>query len=392
MRCWDKIIFTLGAFLGTFQIKIIIQNFTQHLMLHAVIMAGGAGTRFWPRSTEAHPKQFLKIFGNRTMLQDTVDRIEQLIPADRVWVITNRRYVDLVQEQLPEVPADNIVGEPIGRNTAPCVALAAALIRERDPDATMVVLPADHLIGEPDTFISILETAASKAADGEALVTIGIEPSRPETGYGYIEFDTTISESHEGREVKRVSQFREKPDLETAREFIASGNFLWNSGMFIWKASAIINEFEQHLPDIHKQIKKLRPAIGSEKQEEAIYDFYHGCTSISIDYGIMEQAENVFVVPGSFGWNDVGSWKAVYELKPKDEQGNVLLSDTVSLADASNNLIQSESDKMIALVGVENLAVVETNKAILVCDLDNSQGVKKVVNKLRKDDELKKYV
>lgn len=361
-------------------------------MLHAVIMAGGAGTRFWPRSTEAQPKQFLNIFGDRTMLQDTVDRIEKLIPADRVWVITNQRYVDLVQEQLPDVPANNIVGEPIGRNTAPCVALAAALIQDRDPDATMVVLPADHLVGEAETFIEILKTAASKAADGDALVTIGIKPNRPETGYGYIEFDKTMSETHEQRQVNKVKQFREKPDLETAKEFIESGNFLWNSGMFIWKTSAIIDEFETHLPDIYKEIKKLEPAIGSEKQENAIYNFYHGCTSISIDYGIMEQAQNVFVVPGSFGWNDVGSWKAVYELKPKDEQGNVQLSNTVALADASNNLIQSDSNKIIALVGVENLAVVETDNAILVCDLDNSQGVKKVVNKLRRDEDLKKYV
>lgn len=361
-------------------------------MLHAVIMAGGSGTRFWPRSTEAHPKQFLNIFGDRTMLQSTVDRIEKLISADRVWVITNQRYVDLVQEQLPDVPASNIVGEPIARNTAPCVALAAALIQEQDPDGTMVVLPADHLVTEPDEFISILKTAAAKADDGETLVTIGIKPDRPETGYGYIEFNKDASETHNGREVKKVNQFREKPDVETAKKFIESGNFLWNSGMFIWKTSTIINEFEQHLPDIHKQIKSLQPVIGSEKQKEAISDFYHGCTSISIDYGIMEQAQKVFVVPGNFGWNDVGSWKAVYDLRPKDDHGNVIQSDTAALADSSNNLIQSQSGKMIALVGVENLAIVETDKAILVCDLDNSQGVKKVVNQLRGKDDLKEYL
>jgi len=361
-------------------------------MLHAVIMAGGSGTRFWPRSTEAHPKQFLNIFGDRTMLQSTVDRIKNLIPSERVWVITNQRYVDLVQEQLPDVPAGNIVGEPIAKNTAPCVALAATLIQDQDPDATMVVLPADHLVGEPSTFISILQTAAAKAADGQTLVTIGIKPSHPETGYGYIEFNEEISETHKGREVKKVNQFREKPDLETAKEFIDSGNFLWNSGMFVWKTSAIIKEFELHLPDIHEQIEDLQPTIGSEDQEEAISTFYHGCTSISIDYGIMEQAQNVFVVPGSFGWNDVGSWKAVYDLRSKDEHGNVILSDTSTLADSSNNLIQSESGKLIALVGVDNMAIVETDKAILVCELDNSQGVKKVVNQLRKDDKLKKYL
>ena len=364
-------------------------------MLHAVVMAGGAGTRFWPRSTEARPKQFLNIFGDRTMLQSTVDRISSLVPAERTWVITNDRYVDLVREQLPDVPVSNIVGEPVGRNTAPCVAAAAALIRERDPDSTMVVLPADHQITEVDTFVSILEAAESKARQSESLVTIGIKPDRPETGYGYIEFDEEASaETHEGRQVKEVKQFREKPDMETAREFVEAGNFLWNSGMFIWGTSTILKQFEKHLPEINGQIKELSSSLesGDRNQKEAIDRFYHGCPSISVDYGIMEQAESVFVVPGSFGWNDVGSWRAVYDLRPKDENGNVLQTDTAAVADSSNNLVHSDSDKMIALVGVDDLAVVETENAILVCRLDDSQGVKKVVNQLRGKEELKKYL
>lgn len=361
-------------------------------MLHAVIMAGGSGTRFWPQSTEARPKQFLNIFGERTMLQDTVDRITPLVSADRVWVITNDKYVDLVQEQLPDVPANNIVGEPVGKNTAPCVAAAATLIQEKDPDGTMVVLPADHLIGKPETFLSILETAKTKAQEPGALVTIGIKPDHPETGYGYIEFDEDTSEDVKGHQVKTVDQFREKPDLETAKEFIESGNFLWNSGMFIWKASTILEKFQRHLPTIFDEVEKLKSSVGTDNQKEAVDEFYYGCTSISIDYGIMEQADSVYVVPGSFEWNDVGSWRAVYDLRSKDEDGNVIQTNTSATADAKDNLIQSESGKMIALVGVENLAVVETDNAILVCDLDNSQGVKKVVNKLRKDDELKRFV
>jgi len=361
-------------------------------MLHAVVMAGGSGTRFWPRSTKARPKQFLNIFGDRTMLQSTVDRIESLVPAERVWVITNYKYVDLVHEQLPDVPAENIVGEPVGRNTAPCVAAAATLIQDRDPDATMVVLPADHLIDEPEKFISILKTAEAKATQSDSLITIGIEPSHPETGYGYIEFDKNHSEKHRHQEVKKVTQFREKPDAETAQQFIDAGNFLWNSGMFIWKASTILQQFAQHLPDIHEQINKLSTALDTADQKTAIDQFYHACPSISIDYGIMEQAQSVFVVPGSFGWNDVGSWSAVYELRNKDENGNVIQTDTTALADAKNNLIHSGSDKMIALVGVENLAVVETDNAILVCNLNEAQGVKKVVNQLRDDDDLKKYL
>lgn len=361
-------------------------------MLHAVIMAGGTGTRFWPRSTEAHPKQFLNIFGERTMLQSTVDRIQKLVPRDRVWVITNDRYVDLVKEQLPGVPARNIVGEPVGRNTAPCVAAAAALIREQDPEGTMAVLPADHHISQPDKFISILEAADAQASDGQSLVTIGIEPDHPETGFGYIEFDTDVSETQKGHEIKKVKQFREKPDLDTAKDFIASGNFLWNSGMFIWQASTILDEFKKHLPTIYNEVEKLAPAIGSDNQKEAVDQFYHNCMSISIDYGIMEQADSVFVVPGSFGWNDVGSWRAVYDLREKDENGNVVQADTVTFVRAKDNLIQSSSGKMIALIGVEDLAVVETDQAILVCKLDESQGVKEVVNKLRKDDELKRFV
>ncbi len=361
-------------------------------MLHAVIMAGGSGTRFWPQSTEAHPKQFLNIFGDRTMLQETVDRIKPLVSADRVWVITNDKYVGLVQEQLPDVPTNNIVGEPVGKNTAPCVAAAATLIQEKDPDGTMVVLPADHLIGKPKTFLSILETAKAKAQEPGALVTIGIKPDHPETGYGYIEFDEDTSEEIKSHPVKMVNQFREKPDIETAKEFIESGNFLWNSGMFIWKASTILEKFQQHLPTIFDEVEKLKSSVGTANQKEAVDEFYYGCTSISIDYGIMEQADSVYVVPGSFEWNDVGSWRAVYDLRAKDEDGNVIQTNTSATADAKNNLIQSRSDKLIALVGVENLAVVETDNAILVCDLDSSQGVKKVVNKLRKDDELKRFV
>ncbi|SMO37724.1 mannose-1-phosphate guanylyltransferase [Fodinibius sediminis] len=361
-------------------------------MLHAVIMAGGSGTRFWPRSTRKHPKQFLNLFGDKTMLQTTVDRIEKLVPADRIWVITNDRYVALVQEQLPDVPAQNIVGEAVARNTAPCVALAAALINEQDPEATMAVLPADHLISEPENFLSVLDTADAKARAGDNLITIGIQPDRPETGYGYIEFETASAEHYEGGEVRKVRQFREKPDRQTAQQFIDSGNFLWNSGMFVWKASTILQEFKRHLPEVQEQVEKLRPSIGSTEQKQAIDVFYHGCPSISIDYGIMERSEDVFVVPGSFGWNDVGSWKAVYELRDKDQNGNVIQTDTASLANASNNLIQSESGKMIALVGVDNLAVVETDDAILVCNLDEAQGVKQIVNKLRESEETQKFL
>lgn len=361
-------------------------------MLHAVIMAGGSGTRFWPRSTRDRPKQFLTIFGDRTMLQATADRIEPLVPADRIWVITNDSYVDLVAEQLPEVPKRNIIGEPVARNTAPCVGAAAALILQQDPEGTMVVLPADHQIKNPDQFLSILETAEARASLEESLVTIGIEPTHPETGYGYIEFDDSVSDTLRGNEVKAVKRFREKPDPATARSFLDAGNFLWNSGMFVWKASAIKKEFKKHLPDIYEQIETLQTSLDNKDGKQAIDDFYHACPPVSIDYGIMEHAENVFVVPGEFGWNDVGSWRAVYELRDKDEQGNAIQADWTITQGSSNNLIHSRSGKIIALVGVENLAVVETENAILVCNMDEAQDVKQVVESLKEKDETKKFL
>lgn len=360
-------------------------------MLHAVIMAGGSGTRFWPKSTKEHPKQFLTLFGDRTMLQSTVDRINPAIPADRVWVITNERYVGLVKEQLPDVPANNIIGEPVAKNTAPCVAAAAALIDKKDPDGTMVVLPADHLIADADEFISVLHAGAKKAEQSDALVTIGIRPSRPETGYGYIELKKDAEETVDEYEIKQVAQFREKPDIATARQFVFSGRFLWNSGMFIWKTSVIMNQFGKHLPEIAAQMDQLKPAVDTGKQGEAMISFYEACPSVSIDYGIMEKAANVFVIPGNFGWNDVGSWKALYELEKKDENENVIQAEHCVTEDSKNNLVYSENGKLIALAGVENLAIVETENAILICNLDKAQSVKQLVNQLRKSEDKQQF-
>ncbi|MDX1617836.1 MAG: mannose-1-phosphate guanylyltransferase, partial [Balneolaceae bacterium] len=345
-------------------------------MLHAVIMAGGSGTRFWPKSTQARPKQFLNLFGDRSMLQMTVDRIEQLVPFERILVITNDRYVDLVEEQLPDLPVENIVGEPVARDTAPCVAYAAGMLRQRDPDATMFVLPADHYIEHTDRFLSILQAAAAKA-EQECLVTIGIQPDRPETGYGYIEYDATHEESVEGMTVRRVNQFTEKPDEETARSFLRAGHYLWNSGMFIWKAATVIGQFREHQPGIYTQIESLEAADPGD--DSVLRRFYENCPAISIDYGIMEHARDIFVVPGAFGWNDVGSWTALYELRSKDENGNVVHTKHLKTEQAVNNLIQTQSEKMVALVGVDNLAVVETDDAILICNLDKAQGVKQIV-------------
>jgi len=361
-------------------------------MIYAVIMAGGSGTRFWPRSTKELPKQFLPLFGEGTMIQNTARRVESMIPQERILVVTNNNYVDIVKDQLPSVPEDNIIGEPVAKNTAPCVAIAAQLLYKKDPDAVMVVLPADHHIEEPDAFKEYLSTAVEKAKMGNNLVTIGIEPDKPETGYGYIQGETAVEENISGKEVYPVKAFKEKPNLNTAQSFLKEGNYYWNSGMFIWSAKTILGEFEKHLPDMYKLVEEASEGLYESDHKESIDNFYHSCESISIDYGIMEHAKQVFVVPGEFGWNDVGSWTAVYDLGKKDDYGNVVNANNATFSETENSYIYSDSGKMISLVGMESVAVVETDKAILVCKLDKAQNVKEIVEQLKTNDKFKSYL
>jgi mannose-1-phosphate guanylyltransferase len=358
-------------------------------MTYAVIMAGGSGTRFWPKSTRSLPKQFLNLFGQNTMIQETVNRLEGVIDKKDVLVVTNDNYVSIVKEQLPSIPDSFIIGEPVAKNTAPCVAAAAAILHKQNPDSVMVVLPADHQISNTTEFLNILNSAVETAKSEGSLVTIGIEPNRPETGYGYICYNSDSNIQHGGNSVYRVKNFTEKPDLEKARQFLDSGNYLWNSGMFIWKTDTILNAFKKYLPEVYKLTEKL---IQSDLKQKDINQFYHACPSISIDYGIMEKAEKVHVVPGNFGWNDVGSWTAVHELSEKDQNGNATGNSPISLVDARSNLIHSESGKIISLVGVENLAVVETDNAILVVNLDKAQGVKEVVDDLKENQDKNRFL
>ncbi|MFD2531167.1 mannose-1-phosphate guanylyltransferase [Gracilimonas halophila] len=361
-------------------------------MVYAVIMAGGAGTRFWPKSTKKLPKQFLSLFGDKTMIQNTAERIKTLIPQERIMVVTNDNYVDLVKDQLPSVPNDNIVGEVVAKNTAPCVAIAAEMLYKKDPEAVMVVLPADHHIEDPDAFNQYLKSAIEKAESGENLVTIGIQPDRPETGYGYIHGDNTVEEELAGYTVHPVRAFKEKPDKETAEKFLQAGNYFWNSGMFIWAAKTILNEFKKHLPKMYDQVKESSEYLFTKDHKKAVDSFYHSCESVSIDYGIMEHSENVFVVPGEFGWNDVGSWTAAYDLGEKDLNGNVVNADHASFSESSKNYVLSKSGKMISIVGVDGIAVVETEEAILVCKLDKAQNVKEIVQELQSKEELKTFL
>ena len=360
-------------------------------MVYAVIMAGGAGTRFWPFSTQSNPKQFHQLFGRGTMLQNTVERVSGIIPQQQVMVVTNECYKDIVAEQLPKALSKNIIGEPVAKNTAPCVAIAAALLERQDPDAVMVVLPADHHITKPKEFCKILESAVTTAKKGDDLVTIGIHPLFAETGFGYIEADLMEPTNTADERGFQVTAFKEKPDQKTADFFLKQGNYFWNSGMFVWRASQVLQEIQEHLPVMYELLQRAKAEFGTKREAAAINDFYMDCESISIDYGIMEKAASVKVIPGDFGWNDVGSWLAVYELFEKDKDSNALEALNYCLIDSSNNLIFSKSEKVIALVGVENMAVVETGKALLICDLQNAQRVKEVVEQLNASKELKSF-
>lgn len=347
-------------------------------MEHAVIMAGGVGSRFWPKSRKAQPKQFLTVFGGRSLLQHTSDRLDGLIPPERRIVVTHERYVAETRRQLPEIPAGNVLAEPVGRNTAPCIAFATAHLLRSDPDATMVVLPADHFIQDVPGFHAVLGVAIEQASASPVLVTIGIRPTHPATGYGYIQIDPASLEP--GLSAVRVLNFHEKPAEATARRFLSGGDHLWNSGMFIWKSRTVWDEFARLLPEIHAA---FAPVLSSGATREIVSQAYERTTGISVDHGILEHARAVYVVPGSFGWSDVGDWRAVYDLSAKDESGNVT-NGRVVLHDSQGCLVHA-ADRLIAVVGSHDLAIVDTGDAILICHLDRTQEVKDVRSRLNEE-------
>ncbi|MCX6135976.1 MAG: mannose-1-phosphate guanylyltransferase, partial [Ignavibacteriales bacterium] len=285
--------------------------------VYAVIMAGGVGSRFWPRSREKNPKQLLEIAGEGTMIQNTVRRISGLVDEKNVFVVTNKVQKSAVIRQLPRVPAENILVEPIGRNTAPCIGLAALFVHRLNPDGVMIVLPADHIIADEKEFVRVLESGVRVASASSSLVTIGIKPTRPETGYGYIQIHD--DESSDAPAVYRVKTFAEKPNTQIAEQFVQSGDFLWNSGMFIWRADAIIDEMKRLLPEMHQQLETVEHSIGTPLYEHTLEQAYGIIRGVSIDYGVMEKARDVRVLKGDFGWNDVGSWDEVYRIAAKDD-------------------------------------------------------------------------
>ena len=346
----------------------------------ALIMAGGIGTRFWPLSRESNPKQFLNILSNRSMIQMTVDRMLSQIQIEDIFIVTAASQVELTKKHLPKLPEENIIIEPFGMNTAPCIALSAAyLARKHDENEKMIVLPADHLIALKDDFLASLEVGA-ESADRDNLVTFGIKPNYPATGYGYIEAGEKIDDLR-----FNVKQFKEKPDLKTAKEFLEAGNFFWNSGMFMWKINTILKAYQDYLPKISSVLEAINSKWDSEGLQADFSEEYGRMPKIPVDIGIMEQAEKRVVIPVDYGWSDVGSWKALYDISEKDENGNVMNCKN-EIIDAENNYVNT--DKFVSLIGVGNLIVVESDNAILIADKDRSEDVKKIVEKLKKDKKI----
>lgn len=347
------------------------------MKITAVIMAGGKGERFWPKSRASLPKQFLSLTSDgKTMIQHTIERLLPLVCIEDIFVATNESYVNLVKSQIPDLPSENILTEPVGKNTAPCIGFAAMVISKKYDDAVMMVLPSDHLIKYQEIYLDTLNIAIKTAKKGENLVTIGIKPSYPETGYGYICCNKNDAEVFE------VEKFVEKPDLKTAKEYLASGKYLWNSGMFIWKVSSIIKNYQKFLPGIYDGLLKIYDSLGKNNFTEVLNSNFKNFESVSIDYGIMEKAENIFAVPGDFGWDDVGSWLALERINKKDDDENVVLAKNFINVDTKNCIIFA-GKKTIATIGIRDLIIVDTDDAILICEKNSAQKVKDVILKIK---------
>ncbi|WP_410770714.1 mannose-1-phosphate guanylyltransferase [Fontibacillus sp. BL9] len=358
------------------------------MTITCVIMAGGKGERFWPKSRTNLPKQFLNISGNKSMIQQSIARLEKLIDISQIFIVTNGLYAELIKAQIPHLPHENIIIEPVGRNTAPCIGLASILIEERFPDSTMIVLPSDHIIENEEGFIKILETAVEVAQDNQSLVTLGIQPGYPETGYGYIE-STDHKQVVNDLEVLKVNKFVEKPDQTTAESYLQAGNYYWNSGIFVWRTEVIRKYIQQLMPEMHDILETMRAAFGSINFAEVIKDEFVKMPDQSIDYGIMEKVDNIFVIPCIFGWDDVGSWTALERINELDENGNVIKGNILNL-DTKRCIIESNG-KLIATLGIEDLIIVDTEDVTLICSKDKAQEVKLLLKELRMQ-KLEQYL
>lgn len=342
----------------------------------AVIMAGGRGERFWPKSRNSRPKQFLSLTSDgETMIQKTVKRLLPIVELEDIYIVTNAAYKQLVLEQVKGLPEENILAEPCARNTAPCIAFAAAVINQKYDDAVMLVLPSDHLIGYENIYISTLKKAIKVAREEKNLVTIGITPTYAETGYGYINFGEECGDAF------KVERFVEKPDKKTAKGYLASGKYLWNSGMFVWKISSVMENIKNFMPDIYEGAVKIGEAFGTPDFEDTLVREFTAFRSESIDFGIMEKAENIYTIPGSFGWDDVGSWLAVERINETDDAKNYIDGDVIAVDSERTTICGGK--RLVAAIGVEDIVIVDTDDVLLVCSKNHTQDVKKVITQLR---------
>ena len=345
-------------------------------------MAGGIGSRFWPVSRVDYPKQFLDILNTgKTLIQATFDRFAQFIPHKNIFVVTSVQYKEIVEKQLPLLNPANILCEPSRKNTAPCVALISYKLQQLNPNSNLICAPADHLILDDTSFIKTSLEALEFTEKNNALLTLGIKPFQPNTGYGYIQYEQhAVSDN-----VYKVKTFTEKPDLELARTFIASGDFLWNAGIFVWQTKTIINAFGKYLPEVHELFEGAKNEWNTKKEEEVIDLIYPLCVSISIDYGILEKADNVYVIPSSFGWSDLGTWGSAYENLEKDIHGNAAAGNNIVLFDSTKNMVHSDGEKLILLQGLDDFIVVDTRDALLVCKKENEQSIKEYLSEIKRN-------
>lgn len=358
---------------------------------YCVIMAGGIGARFWPMSRTAKPKQFIDILGTgTTLIQQTFKRFLDVCPKENIYIVTNEMYKDLVMKQIPEITEDQVLLEPARRNTAPCVAYAAFKIFEQNPNATLVVAPSDHIIIKDDVFTGIIKTALNAAGENDWLITLGIKPSRPDTGYGYIQYNSDSGDPRY-KGLRKVKTFTEKPNLELAETFLLSGDFLWNSGIFIWSLKSILKAFERHLPEVDELFRAGKGIYYMPEEAEFVKQTYTMCRSISIDYGIMEKASNVFVIESDFGWSDLGTWGSLHENREKDGYRNAISSKNVMLYGSSNNIIHMPVDKLVVIQGLDDYIVVEDEDVLLICRKEDEQQIRQIVADV-KIEKGEKYV
>lgn len=339
-------------------------------------MAGGVGSRFWPMSTTEKPKQFIDVLGvGRSLLQLTFDRFKGICSPENVWVVTNRSYKDLVLEQLPEIPVTNILCEPCRRNTAPCIAYVSWRIKSKDRNANIVVTPSDHIVTNCEEFKRVISQCLKFTSETDAIITLGMKPTRPETGYGYIQADLSLC-SPRNKEIFRVDSFREKPDLETAKKYIQNKSYFWNAGIFIWSVNTIVNAFRIYQPAISKIFESLQPVYGTPKEQEEIDLRFPECENISVDYAIMEKAEEIFVCPADFGWSDLGTWGSLLVQTKKDLYGNGVIGENVSLFDTHNCIVHTLDKKKVVIQGLDGYIVADDGNKLLICKLSEEQRIK----------------